>query len=56
MNLLGLAARNLGCNPRRTAVTLGAAAFAAVTMIVYAALMEGMGVQLERNALAPNPR
>jgi ABC-type lipoprotein release transport system permease subunit len=51
VNLLPLAARNLGRNRRRTAATLAASVLAGSVMIVYLALMEGIFLEFEQNAL-----
>lgn len=54
MNLLAFALRNVKRNSHRSVVTIGAMAFAGMIMILYAALMEGLFLATERNALAMN--
>ena len=51
MNLFAFALRNVGRNRRRTAITMAATAFAGFTMIGYSALMEGIVVEIQANAL-----
>jgi len=54
MNLLAFAIRNVKRNRHRSMVTTGAMGFAGMIMILYAALMEGLFISMERNALAMN--
>jgi len=54
MNLLSFALRNVSRNRHRSMVTTGAMGFAGMIMILYASLMEGLFVSMERNALAMN--
>lgn len=54
MNLLAFAIRNVSRNRHRSMVTTGAMGFAGMIMILYAALMEGLFISMERNALAMN--
>lgn len=54
MRIIALAARNVFRNWHRTVVTTGAMAFAGAIMILFAALIEGMLRDSERNAVAMN--
>ena len=54
MRIFSLATRNVARNWRRSAVTIGAMAFAAAIMILFAALMEGLLRDSERNAVTMN--
>lgn len=54
MNLLALAVRNVQRHAHRSMVTIAAMAFAGAIMILYAALMEGLFLASERNALGMN--
>jgi len=54
MNLIAFAMRNVNRNRHRSMVTTGAMGFAGMIMILYAALMEGLFISMERNALAMN--
>ena len=54
MNLFSFAFRNVKRNSHRSMVTTGAMGFAGMIMILYASLMEGLFVSMERNALAMN--
>lgn len=54
MNLFAFALRNVSRNRHRSMVTTGAMGFAGMIMILYAALMEGLFISMERNALAMN--
>ena len=54
MNLFAFALRNVSRNRHRSMVTTGAMGFAGMIMMLYAALMEGLFISMERNALAMN--
>lgn len=54
MNLPAFALRNVSRYRHRSLVTTGAMGFAGMIMILYAALMEGLFISTERNALAMN--
>ncbi len=54
VNLLAFAMRNVSRNRHRSVVTTAAMGFAGMIMIFYAALMEGLFISTERNALAMN--
>ena len=54
MKLFTFALRNVTRNWHRSVVTTGAMGFAGMIMILYAALMEGLFLASERNALAMN--
>jgi ABC-type lipoprotein release transport system permease subunit len=52
INLVSFSIRNIFRQRRRTIITTAAMAFAGIIMILYAALLEGLLVSMERNVVA----